>query len=152
MRGRIEERAKNVRSCELELPPKRSLWPALPVGNRCEHQQDSAVRKIGTSNDILDPVENDGSGGGKQNFVLIGEQPTGRKSTATRQTAEGHSAPHLSFLLVRLGGFAADYFRGNPSTLRAARLSGARCSGFREADARLITIGELDAGRLECML
>jgi hypothetical protein len=89
MRGRIEERAKNARSGELELPPKRSLRPALPFGNRCEHQQDSAVRKIGTSNDLLDPVENDGSGGGKQNFVLISEQPTGRKSTAARQSAEG---------------------------------------------------------------
>ena len=93
MRGRIEECAKDVRSCELELPPKRSLRPALPFGNRCEHQQDSAVRKIGTSNDLLDPVENDGSGGGKQNFVLIGEQPTGRKSTAARQTAEGVRQP-----------------------------------------------------------
>src|SRR6516164_3434925 len=81
MRGRIEERAKNVRSCELELPPKRSLWPALPVG------------KIRTSNDLLDPVENDGSGGGKQNFLLIGEQPTGRKSTAAGQTAEGVRQP-----------------------------------------------------------
>jgi hypothetical protein len=29
---------------------------------------------------------------------------------------------------------------------------GARCSSFGEADARLITIRELDAGRLECML
>ena len=93
MRGRIEERAKNARSGELELPPKRSLRPALPFGNRCEHQQDSAVRKIGTSNDLLDPVENDGSGGGKQNFVLIGEQPTGRKSTAAGQTAEGVRQP-----------------------------------------------------------
>ena len=64
MRGRIEERAKNVRSRELELPPKRSLRPALPFGNRREHQPDSAVGKIGTSNDLLDPVENDGSGGG----------------------------------------------------------------------------------------
>src|SRR6478752_2232294 len=89
MRGRIEERAKNARSCELELLPDRSLRPALPFGNRCEHQQDSAVGKIGTSNDLLDPVENDGSGGGKQNFVLIGEQATGRESTAARQTAEG---------------------------------------------------------------
>jgi len=35
----------------------------------------------------------DGSGGGKQNFVLIGEQPTGRKSTAARQTAEGVRQP-----------------------------------------------------------
>src|SRR5439155_6306089 len=78
---------------ELELPPKRSLRPALPFGNRCEHQQDSAVRKIGTSNDLLDPVENDGSGGGKQDFVLIGEQPTRRKSTAARQAAEGVRQP-----------------------------------------------------------
>src|SRR3954447_3122717 len=30
MRGRIEERAKYARSGELELPPKRSLRPALP--------------------------------------------------------------------------------------------------------------------------
>ena len=52
----------------------------------------------------------------------------------------------------RLGGFAADYFRGHPSALRAAGLSGARCGGFGEADARLITIGELDASRLECTL
>ena len=63
-----------------------------------------------------------------------------------------HSALHLSFLLVRLGGFATDYFRGHPSALRPAGLSGARCGGFGEADARLITIGELDAGRLECTL
>ena len=40
-------------------------------------------------------------------------------------------------------------YRGHPSALRAAGLSGARCGGFGEADAKLITIGELDAGRLE---
>ena len=56
----------------------------------------------------------------------------------------------LSFLLVRfLGGFAADYFRGHSSALRAAGLSGARCRGFGETDAWLITIGELHAGRLD---
>src|ERR1700745_534951 len=93
MRGRIEQRAKNARPGELELVPERSLRPALPFGNRCEHQQDSAVRKIGTSNDLLDPVENDGSGGGKQNFVLIGEQPTSREGTPARQTAEGVRKP-----------------------------------------------------------
>jgi hypothetical protein len=48
--------------------------------------------------------------------------------------------------------FAADYFRGSTSALRAAGLCGARRSGFGEAGARLITIGELDAGRLECTL
>ena len=48
--------------------------------------------------------------------------------------------------------FCGDYFRGHPSALRAAGLSGARCGRFGEADARLITIGELDAGRLECTL
>ena len=58
-------------------------------------------------------------------------------------------ALHLSFPLVRLGGFAADYFRGYPSALRAAGLSEARCGGLGEAEARLITIGELDASRLE---
>ena len=76
-----------------------------------------------------------------------------RNSTPAASKARfTNSALHSSFLLVRLGGFAADYFRGKPSTLRAVRLSGARCSGFGEADARLITIGELDAGRLECTL
>jgi hypothetical protein len=72
MRGRIEERAKDVRAGEPELPPKRMLRPALPFGNRREHQQDSAVGKIGAGDDILDPIENDGAGGDKQNFVLIG--------------------------------------------------------------------------------
>jgi hypothetical protein len=33
--------------------------------------------------------------------------------------------------------------------LRVASFSGTRCGGFGEADARLITIGELDASRLE---
>ena len=59
-------------------------------------------------------------------------------------------ALHLSFLL--LSGFAAVYFRDHPSALRAAGLSGARCGGFGDADARLITIGELDASCLECTL
>src|SRR5262245_23473396 len=93
MRDRIEERAKNARSCEFELPPERSLRPALPFGNRCERQQDSAVRKIGTSNDLLDSVDNDGSGGDKQNFVLIGEQPTCGEGTPACQAAEGIRQP-----------------------------------------------------------
>ena len=38
MRGRVEERAKDVRAGELELSPKRMLRPALPLGNRCERQ------------------------------------------------------------------------------------------------------------------
>jgi hypothetical protein len=37
----------------------------LPFGSRCKHQQDSAVGKIGAGDDILDPIENDGSGGRK---------------------------------------------------------------------------------------
>src|SRR6516164_520563 len=93
MRGRIEERAKDVRSCELELPPKRILWPALPLGYRCEHQQDSAVGKVGAGNDILDAVENDGACSHKQNFVLIAEQPTCGKGTTARQAAEGIRQP-----------------------------------------------------------
>src|SRR5215469_17397216 len=93
MRGRIEERAKNVLSGELELPPKRMLRPALPFGNRSERQQDSAVGKIGAGNGILDPVENDRSGGRKQNFVLIGEQPTGGEGTPAGQPAEGIRQP-----------------------------------------------------------
>ena len=36
-------------------------------------KQSRSVGKIGAGDDILDPIENDGSGGGKQNFVLIGE-------------------------------------------------------------------------------
>jgi hypothetical protein len=93
MRGRIQKRAKDVRSCELELSPKRILRPALPFGDWPERQQDSAVGKVGASDDILDPIENDGAGGCKQNFVLIGEQPTCRKGTAARQPAEGIRQP-----------------------------------------------------------
>src|SRR5215831_10571839 len=93
MRGRIEDRAEDVRSRELELSPQRMLRPALPFGNRSERQQDSAVGKIGAGNDILDPVENDGSGGRKQNFVLIAEQPTCGEGTAAGQPAEGIRQP-----------------------------------------------------------
>jgi hypothetical protein len=93
MRGRIEEGAKDVRSCEFELLPKRSLRPALPFGNRCKHQQDSAVGKIGAGDNILDPVENDGPGGRKQNFVLIREQSTCGEGTAARQAAESIRQP-----------------------------------------------------------
>src|SRR6516162_11854678 len=93
MRGRVEERAKDVRAGELELPPKRILRPSLPLGNRCKHQQDSAVGKVGAADDILDAIENDRPGGGKKNFVLIGEQPTCREGTATRQPAEGIRQP-----------------------------------------------------------
>jgi hypothetical protein len=35
---------------------------------------------------------------------------------------------------------------------KVARLCGLALGGFGEADARLITIGELDPGRLECTL
>jgi len=69
------------------------LWPALPFGNRRKHQQDSAVGKIGAGDDILDAVEDDGSGGRKQNFILISEQPTGREGTPARQAAEGIRQP-----------------------------------------------------------
>src|SRR5215467_14412357 len=93
MRCRIEERAKDVRSGELELPPKRMLRPALPFGDWRECQQDSAVGKIGAGDDILDPVENNGAGEGKKNFVLIGEQPTCGNGTAARQAAEGIRQP-----------------------------------------------------------
>ena len=61
----------------------------------------------------------------------------------------GYSTPDLSFFLVRLGGFAADYFRDYPSALRAVGLSEARCGAFGEAEARLIPIGELDASKAD---
>ena len=69
------------------------LWTALPFGNRCERQQDGAIGKIRAGDDILDPVEHDGSGGRKQNFVLISEQPTCRKGAAARQAAEAIRQP-----------------------------------------------------------
>ena len=65
MRGRIQKRANDVRACELKLPPQRMLRPALPFGNRCERQEDGAIGQIGACDDILDPIEDDGSGGGK---------------------------------------------------------------------------------------
>ena len=84
----------------------------------------------------------------------MGSHPDGQFETEVSEASGPvpHPALHLSFPLVRLGGFAADYFRGYPSALRAAGLSGARCGGFGEADARLFTIGELDASRFECAL
>ena len=75
------------------MPPKRILRPASPFGNRCEHQRDSTVSEVGAGDDILDPIENDGAGGRKQNFVLIGEQPTCRKGTAACQPAESIRQP-----------------------------------------------------------
>src|SRR5262249_56049930 len=66
MPGRIEERAKDVRSLEPELSPKRILRPASPFGNRCEHQRDSTVSKVGAGDDILDPIENDGAAAGSR--------------------------------------------------------------------------------------
>jgi hypothetical protein len=62
---RIEECAEDVRAGELKLLPKHMLRPAPAFGNRCERQQDSAVGKIRAGHDILDPIENDGSGGHK---------------------------------------------------------------------------------------
>jgi hypothetical protein len=59
-----------------------------------------------------------------------------------------HSALHLSFLLVRLGGFATDYFRGHLSACALPGSAGRAAAALGEADARLITIGELDASRL----
>src|SRR5262245_51957039 len=123
MRGRIEERAKDVRACELELLPKGMLQPALPFGNRCEHQQDSAVGKIGAGDDILDPVENDRSGGGKQNFVLIGEQPTRGKCTAARQAAEGIRQPGRQAAKARTWPLLAAM--NNSRSLRGSARTGA---------------------------
>src|SRR5262249_60754607 len=85
--------AKDVRAGELELLPKRMLRPALPFGNRCEHQQDSAVGKIGAGDDILDPLENDGAGGRKKNFVPLGEKTTCGKGAAPRPPAAGIRRP-----------------------------------------------------------
>jgi hypothetical protein len=58
----------------------------------------------------------------------------------------------LSFFIVRLAGFAAQSFGGNTSVFGARPGLGGTCRrGFGEAHARLITIGELDTGRLEGM-
>jgi hypothetical protein len=56
--GRIKERAKDVRT----IPPKHMFRSASPFGDRCERQQDSAIGEIGAGDNVLDPVENDGSG------------------------------------------------------------------------------------------
>jgi len=72
-------------------PAKAHAPAGVPFGNRCEHQQDSAVGKIGAGDDIIDPIENDGSGGGKLNFVWIGEQPTCGKRR--RRSSGGRGYP-----------------------------------------------------------
>jgi len=104
MRGRIEDRAKDVRSCELKLSPNRMLRPGLPFGNRSERQQDNAVGKIGAGDHILDPVENDRSGGCKQNFVLIGEQPTcgeGRPLASRQRVSDSQGGKPLTLSNAR---------------------------------------------------
>src|SRR5581483_1418861 len=54
----------------------------------------------------------------------------------------------LSFLLRRFGSFASNCFfdRRRP----ANSLPGVRRGGSREANTMLITVGELEAGHLEC--
>ena len=84
--------------------------------------------------------------------VLDGLRPAESTPGQANGRANGGTAalsPTPVACLLQLG---RSYFRGHPSALRAAGLSGARCGGFGEADARLITIGELDASRLECTL
>ena len=56
----------------------------------------------------------------------------------------------LSFFLGRIGTLAADYFCGSRRFGRFGGFCGARGSGPGKADARLIAIGELDTGCLEC--
>src|ERR1039457_3645541 len=58
----------------------------------------------------------------------------------------------LSFFLGRIGTLAADYFCGSRRFGRFGGFCGARGSGPGKADARLIAIGELDTGCLECPL
>jgi hypothetical protein len=72
VRRGIEERAKDVRPCAFELPPKRVTLAGAAVRQSVRASAHSAVGKIGVGDNILDPIENDGAGGGKQNFVLIG--------------------------------------------------------------------------------
>ena len=118
-------------------------WPEAPRGPR-------RATDVG----IAASLRKDGSVGVDRFGFRVTRQTAGLTFVGiqSRFVRLRQSALYLSFLLVRLGGFAADYFRGHPSALRAAAISGARCGGFGEADARLITIGELDAGRLECTL
>ena len=68
-------------------------------------------------------------------FVLQNRDPR-RKNSLTRPL-------RLSLLLGRLGGFAADCGCG-----RGGGLCGAGGRRFSEADAGLITVGELNASRL----
>jgi hypothetical protein len=39
MRGRIKNRAKDVWSCQLDLPQQRTLRLALPLGNWCHRSR-----------------------------------------------------------------------------------------------------------------
>jgi hypothetical protein len=64
-------------------------FPPLPAGSYRVWAQAVTFQ---TAKAIIN-AERDVTGGGKQDFVLISEQPTGRKSTAARQTAEGVRQP-----------------------------------------------------------
>jgi len=61
----------------------------------------------------------------------------------------GHM-PYVSLPLGRLGRFAAGFLRDNRRISRLGGLWGVRCGGLGRADARLITIGELNARSFEC--
>src|SRR5262249_52181753 len=75
-------------SGRVQTPAKAHVAASVAVRQSVEHQQDSPVDEVGAADDILDPVEDDGSGDRKEDFTLIGEQPTGREGTAARQPAE----------------------------------------------------------------
>ena len=53
--------------------------------------------------------------------------------------------PDLSFFLGRLGGLATDYLRPSGPFSRAGGFCNARRGDLGKADARLITVCELDA-------
>src|ERR1035437_7122042 len=72
--------------------------------------------------------------------------------TAQRSPKATRETEILSFFLGCIRSLAADCFRGCRRFGRCGGFCGTRGSGPSKADARLIAIGELDTGCLECSL
>ena len=88
LHGSIEERAEDLRTRELELPPERLLRPPLRLTDRAQGDEDGTIAEIGAGDDLLDAVEHYRPGGGEQHLILIGVELTDREGAAAREPTE----------------------------------------------------------------
>ena len=78
----IEQCPQEAGTGELERPPNLILRPALRFRYRWKGQKERPVGEIGTGDDILDAVKNDGTSGVEQRLVLVGVELANGKARA----------------------------------------------------------------------